>query len=310
MIYTVRYRDKTGVIKPLVIEADDRRALFAELANRKLSVVSVAEGGPLTGKSIKSFANCRMIAALMAFGVLIVGVCYFLFTDGAPDKVSEQVKTDERQSAAKLKKAEIREGRDKSITVSLPKVTVERKEPVRKIRSEIAPPAPLADIQVKVILRQLFKTETEQLLAMAIPSSPGAGVPPIPFPDGVDFSKDMKKAFSSIIKAEESDDENSLEIKLAVAEHKEELAEFEKEGWSLQEYANAIRDKYNEDNAFLAECHEVLEKTYSDETVSDEAYLAFKKQVNEKLKERGLPELTDFESEASENPQETEEAKR
>lgn len=178
-------------------------------------------------------------------------------------------------------------------TVSMKVAAVERRPPLEQTRESVAPPAPLADVAEKIKPPSLpFKTATENFIAMAIPSSPGAGVPPIPFPDGVDFTEDMKKAFSTPITAEEGDSEETINRKIAVLDHKDELQELAtKEGWTMQEYVNAIREKYLQANDYLAECHETLEQAYADPDIDDASYIAMRDKINETLKERGLPEI-------------------
>ena len=73
------------------------------------------------------------------------------------------------------------------------------------------------------------------------------------------------------------------------------MGELAKEGWTLQEYANAIREKYLLANDFLAECHEVVERAYADPEISDESYISLRDGVNAKLREQGLPEMTSIE---------------
>ena len=63
----------------------------------------------------------------------------------------------------------------------------------------------------------------------------------------------------------------------------------DREGYTFAEYLNAIRDQANLDADFLAEAHKMSEELYHDEEVSDEAYVKYREQINEKLRERGLP---------------------
>lgn len=195
-------------------------------------------------------------------------------------------------------------------TVSMKVAAVERRPPLEQTRESVAPPAPLADVAEKIKPPSLaFKTATENFIAMAIPSSPGAGVPPIPFPDGVDFTEDMKKAFATPITAEEGDSEETINRKIAVLDHKDELQELAtKEGWTMQEYVNAIRERYLQANDYLAECHETLEKAYADPDIDDAAYIAMRDKINETLKERGLPEIMSSAEDAAR--MEAEEAER
>ncbi len=236
--------------------------------------------------------------------VVVAVLCFVLFS--SPDDTPENVPKKGTVSAAKPSKkqsagvAQGAEAAGKGAYAPKNAASVERKPPLKQTRESIAPPAPLADVAEKLKPPSMpFKTSTENYIAMAIPSEPGVGVPPIPIPEDVDFSEDMKKAFSTPIVAEEGDTEESINRKIAVLDHKEELQELaSKEGWTLPEYVNAIRDKYIEANEYLAECHEILEKAYADPDISDDSYVAMRDKINEALKNRGLPEIMSASEEA------------
>ena len=137
-----------------------------------------------------------------------------------------------------------------------------------------------------------FKNGVEQLIALATPSTPGASVPPLPHITDEGLAQDLERAMQNVIKADEDDSEATLEKKLVVAEAKEEFRELrEKEGFTITEYLNALRDQANQDADFLAEAHKMSNELYHDQTVSDEDYIKYRNQINEKLRERALPEI-------------------
>ena len=215
-----------------------------------------------------------------------------------PKKGAVRAATPSKKQAAGV--AQSSEAAGKGADAPKDAVSKERKPPLKQTRESIAPPAPLADIAEKLKPPSMpFKTSTENYIAMAIPAGPGVGVPPIPIPEDVDFSEDMKKAFSTPIVAEDGDTEETIKRKIAVLDHKEELQELaSKEGWTLPEYVNAIRDKYLAANDYLAECHEILENAYADPDISDDSYIAMRDKINEALKNRGLPEIMSASEEA------------
>ena len=137
-----------------------------------------------------------------------------------------------------------------------------------------------------------FANSAEQLLAMAIPSSPGESVPPLPDITDDGIAADVKKAMKNIIKAEEGDSKSALEKKIIVAEAKEQFRDLrQSEGYTFAEYLKALRDQANLDADFLAEAHKLSEDLYNDQSVSDADYMKYRDQINEKLRERGLPEI-------------------
>ena len=236
--------------------------------------------------------------------VVIAVICFLLLSssDDTPENVPKKgsvsaAKPSKKQTAGVVQGAE---AADKDADTPKNAAPVERKPPLKQTRESIAPPAPLADVAEKLKPPSMpFGTSTENYIAMAIPSEPGVGIPPIPIPEDVDFSEDMKKAFSTPIVAEDGDTEESIKRKIAVLDHKEELQQLaSKEGWTLPEYVNAIRDKYIAANEYLAECHEILERAYADPDIGDDSYIAMRDKINETLKNRGLPEIMSASEEA------------
>ena len=163
-------------------------------------------------------------------------------------------------------------------------------------REDIPAPQPLEEMKAALTNRPprkaAFTNAAEQLIAMATPSFPGASVPPLPNLTEADAEKAFRASQRHVLSAQEDDSEAVLEKKIVVAGAKEEFAELrESEGWTFVEYLNALRDKANDDAGYMAEAHKVIDEIYHDQTVSDEDYVKYRDQVNEKLRERGLPEI-------------------
>jgi hypothetical protein len=307
MVWTVRYRDGNGEFREEAFEAASRSALFDMLAKRGISATRVAEGAPRAARR-KPVGTAKAVAAVAGAALVAAAVVAFLFVSRGRGGDGKG-KGGETATTTKAVAGKPTAGGGETVV----KRDASRGKPLPRTRKDIAPPAPLEDILAEAAGKQsegedgkeapkkpMFRPGTEQIISMAIPSEPGAGVPPIPFPDGADFSEDVKKSMQTAIEAAEGDDEATLERKIQVAEHKQELGELVKEGWTLQEYANAIREKYLLANDFLAECHEVVERAYADPEISDEAYIAMRDGVNAKLREQGLPEITSIEEQLAE----------
>ena len=301
MVWTVRYRDGKGEFRDEAFEAASRGALFDMLAKRGISATRVTEGAPRQRKrgiSAAALSAAAVVVIALAGGALFLFATRFSGGDGAGKDGARGV---ERANGGGAAGKSVSTGGEARRT---------KGKPLPRTRKDIAPPAPLEDIlaeaaeaaekqgegeEGKKPPKPMFRPGTEQIISMAIPSEPGAGVPPIPFPEGADYSEEVEKSMKESIVAEEGDDEATLERKVTVAEHKMELGELAKEGWTLQEYANAIREKYLLANDFLAECHEVVERAYADPEISDESYISLRDGVNAKLREQGLPEITSIE---------------
>lgn len=162
-------------------------------------------------------------------------------------------------------------------------------------RDEVAAPQSLEELQAAVTnapaeKKAAFKNGAEQLIALATPSEPGGRVPPLPPITNESVARELKEAMEHVIEAEDDDSEATLEKKVVVATAKNEFRELrDSEGYTFAEYLNALRDQANLNADFLAEAHKMSEELYHDESVSDEDYIKYRDQINEKLRERGLP---------------------
>ncbi len=140
-------------------------------------------------------------------------------------------------------------------------------------------------------IEPVFRHGTEQLLALATPSDPGGYVPPLPEITDEGVAEDLARAMKDTIRPTTNDTERTLEMKLNVAQQKEEFRDLRKDGMTFVEYVSALREKFNEDAAFLAEARRLDESLFNDGTVSDKEYKAYRAELEKALRERGLPEL-------------------
>ncbi len=190
-----------------------------------------------------------------------------------------------------------------SSSLPRPKVSGDRIEG----RENIPTPPPIEELNaaltnmVKKKVKVPFRNRSEQLIALALPSSPGAPVPPLPPVTEESLAGHLEKDLGHVIEAEEGDSEEILERKETVLAAKDEFRALrEREGWSFTEYVQALRDQANEDSAFLASAHRLCDEVYHDKAVSDGEYIKFRDEVNGKLRERGLPEIGKEEESAEE----------
>lgn len=150
---------------------------------------------------------------------------------------------------------------------------------------------PIEEAERPVRKEPLFKHGTEQLLALATPAEPGMSVPPLPKITDESVAEDLAKAMQDTIRPTTNDTERTLEMKLNVAQQKEEFRELRDRGMTFVEYVNALREKFNEDAAYLAEARKLDESLFNDKEISDKDYKAYRAELNKSLRERGLPEL-------------------
>jgi hypothetical protein len=146
---------------------------------------------------------------------------------------------------------------------------------------------PPADIK-----KSKFANGVDQLIIMAVPSTPGASVPPLPVVSDEALAEELISALTQPLEVEEDDDAQTLERKEQVAQGRLEIGEAVERGeMTVSEYVNALREQANDNAEFLGEAQKVHNEIFNDEEVSDEQYEAARDQINEKLRERGLPEI-------------------
>lgn len=142
------------------------------------------------------------------------------------------------------------------------------------------------------IKKSKFANGVDQLIIMAVPSTPGASVPPLPVVSDEALAEELMSALTQPLEVEEDDDAQTLERKEQVAQGRLEIGEAVERGeMTVSEYVNALREQANDNAEFLGEAQKVHNEIFNDEEVSDEQYEAARDQINEKLRERGLPEI-------------------
>ena len=231
------------------------------------------------------------LTALCGVGVALVVVLWLSLREAVrPDepttlqttveKVPPRPTMGQRTSSGKVRKSQTKtDVKETSVAVPTERVKVAESNATME---EVVRPAEK---------EPLFKHGTEQLLAMATPSEPGGYVPPLPEITDEGVAEDLAKAMKDTIRPTTNDTEQTLEMKLNVAQQKEEFRELRDRGLTFVEYVNALREKFNEDAAYLAEARKLDESLFNDKEISDKDYKAYRAELNKSLRERGLPEL-------------------
>ena len=170
---------------------------------------------------------------------------------------------------------------------------------------------------VEARLKRPLKSHMEQLISMAVPATEGGVVPPLPVLVGEEADKvenvkaelaDIEKGFANELKEEETDSDKMLERKELVHMGKEEFKQLMKEGYTLRQYVEALRDRYNADAEFLSEAQKIMGETIDDVNVSDEDCRAMKAKIDKLLQERGMRPLgPDYDLDSDDNENDTSE---
>jgi len=248
------------------------------------------------------FAAGCLAGALAMWGVaLLVGLFAVPDTDGGnADGTGTNVSKGVRKMAKGY--AEVRQDRPKAVEKSVPPEDARGRdapggegevasEPKDEAQTAVAGNPGNPDVLV-IKDRSIFTNGIEQLINMALPAAPGAPVPPLPVISDEGLAGELRRAMKSKISVAEGDDERTLSRKIAVQQGKMELGELtSRREMTVAEYINALRDQGNDNAEFMKEAHALNEELYHDEKMSDEEYKSARAIINEKLRERGLPEI-------------------
>ena len=302
MFFTYTYRTPSGARKQSEVEAASRAECFALLKARGIVPLAVREGRAPAGAGGTTVRGGSFGMKGLAAGLIVVGLSalawFCLFrndVENVPEKPA-RVKTE----AAKPKKRTVSQPttmpvqkakRVASSGISVADVVAgERISTNKFVRADIPEPKPIEELTPPP--RPAFSTSAEQLLAMATPPDPSQPVPPLPNLDGEDSKEELEKALNNVIAPTTNDTIDSLQMKMNVAEQKEEFRKLRaEEGWTFKEYLTALREKHNDDAQYISDAHRVNEENYNNPEMSDEEYLKQRKIINDGLRERGLPEL-------------------
>ena len=135
---------------------------------------------------------------------------------------------------------------------------------------------------------------------MATPAEPGMDVPPLPPFSAETTSNSAERALATVAQATSNDTERTIGAKIAVEGQKEELRSLKKEGWTFADYLAALHKKHSDDAEYLREAQRVDSRLRNDASVSDAEYAAYRKKIDEELRERGIPGLTETEKRVEE----------
>lgn len=274
---------------------------------------SIDKGGDSAQTSAKKRAKARKPSPLRGvvagvFVVAIVGfsITFFCLNRHSPTvAIHENAKTNAVDGSVTrvvkhIKNDSPAPGRSQEPSreiVSLPSVSND--DGVEAVSSNAIDVSSLDD-RVKSQRNRPLKSHMEQLISMAVPSTPGGMVPPLPIMSGEAANEeenvkaeiaDIQRGFANELKADDSDSDAMLERKEVVSIGKDEFKQLMKEGYTLRQYVEALRERYNDDAEFLNEAKKIMDETLDDATVSDEDCQAMKAKIDKLLSERGMQPL-------------------
>ncbi len=319
MTFSVTYRNANGAMAEETVEAAGRGDCLARMKARGITPIGIKACGD-RAKARPSSGEKPVVAYALGIALVALAACGVWFWIGRGKDSPSNVQDVPERPPVKVLPVKVQPAKAepaktepvKTVAGDVASVTAPSKPRTKTDGEEIAVAAAdtaadtnRQDQAEKQKKEPLFRHGTEQLLALATPAEPGMSVPPLPMITDAAVADDLKKAMSNVIAASPDDTERTLEIKLNVAEQKEEFRELQAEGMKFSIYVNALREKFNDDAKFLSEARKMDEDLFNDEQVSDKDYDSYRKELNRHLRERGLPELEDRKAGHSKENKET-----
>ena len=293
--WTVTYREKSGVKTSVVIEAEDRAGVFAELKNRGINAISITEGAVKAKRSATSGGMSKgvwgVVAALVV--VALAGVVWMVMPD-------EETKVVVKENVVK---------QPDPLVVTAPKPKKEapviKDEPQQKSKERVitpeeqkklrpgdpgfdpaAHPTILIPKKKKEKVNAPFRNSTEQALIWLASCEPGD--PPLPLiliPPG-----DMKNLATILLtpnQAQEGDTELTKEQREIIDLAKDELRKYVKNGGDPQEFLRYFHDLRESQHMRHSEARNAIMNLLRDGT-NDDIAAEFIAKVNADLEAQGI----------------------
>ena len=308
MTFTVTYRAGDGRRRTETVEASSRAAVYGKMKSRGINPLSVREGASTGSGGGGLRLSWKVPVAVALIALAVFGAWKMLSEprgaapgDPVPDKTRKPqaipvAKPSEKTGAPEKKVAspsgKVAPKRQSAAPVQVAAVPSPN-DPSGGEAENVATNAPRTltpeEMLAEAKRRMKFKTAEEQLLSMVTPDEPGGEVPPVPITGEEEDTVATAKGVANVLRPEKDDDEHMLQRKIDISEMKLEYGELKKQGWTFAQYVKALAAKRNEEAADMGEARRVMEELYRDSTISDAEYAAAKKQINDSLREKGLP---------------------
>ena len=300
--WTVTYRDKNGSKASVVIEAEDRAGVFAELKKRGISAISVEEGAsnkkprkaPSSGASSKGRG---LIAAAMV--VLVAGIVawwmYNLNEEPRAVSVPEKNKSVTIKEKSPVGAKQIAKKEQKAIVI----------DPKTQIVAVISCQTNTAQGQICEIYKTadgkthrnyrpvrppIFKHVTDRMLATVLVHDPHVPMPPLPMGiGGADLDKRFLESLKDPIVITDEDSEKDVEKKQRVIEVRELVKELIMQGHHFSDILAEHRSLFNENVKIRSEAMRELNKIHAQGDVEGEH--KYMTAINAALEQMGIEKL-------------------
>ena len=301
--WTVYFRDKNGSKASVVIEAEDRSGVFAELKKRGISAISVSEGASnKKPRKVASSGAASKGRGLIAAAIVVLGLgaaVWFLMPMG------ETLPVDDTQKRVpnKPKRSEIREthGVNKSQKMKEEKTKLKHSKifggkevylfKVVTNGTTIATTYKDAEGVEHLVYssteKPIFDNASDQVLAMALERVSGEDAPPMPITSSADA--DFKASLKKKIVINENDSELIKAYKESVMEARQKMLEMLKSGRTVKDVLEEHERMMNEDAKMRSDIAKELRSIIEEGDIEEaEKYY---KGMNDALVKLGIKEL-------------------
>lgn len=291
MTYTIKYRDKSGSVKTMELDAPDRSAAFAELKKRGINAINVEGSHGRTNSSASRPTLQPSVlrgAAALVIVVIAAFVAFQFVSTGnsgseAPSKAKREAKTtlEFEKPAKEVNASVVAEAQQRKPPETVDEAMANLDLPKTEIVKASKP------VVLNPYTNRTFKTGTEQLISWVFTTE--LGDIPVPLPS---ISKDDRDNIVSILlsrsEIKESDSDRVKDAKTAVNTAKKEFLEYIRQGGDPDEFLDYYQKELRRAFEMRTIASEQAEELYQRDPELGRAYLD---QVNEKFAADGIKQL-------------------
>ena len=299
MNFTVKYRDKSGDTKSLVLDVPSKADLWEELKKRGISALSVREGAEKTRKTGgKSPSAVRGIVAGVVVVALAIGA-WFFFMDGKPTPKGDEVQKPKRIKEVKpttpkaVKPAETNKVSKPALAPAAveTKVEPEAPKPNPRLAPSTAKKYPRRVIPRKPEPPQKFKYDSDDLIGAFLEIVPGTQME-----GGLRFDKigrDFEKSLTEdVALAEGQDNEYNRQLREQVRDIKKQIQEImRKENKTFGQVMQEQFDQLIEMGQYKRDLEQELRQIRKSGEFTAEEYDKFIEASNKMLESKGCSPL-------------------
>ena len=305
MQFTVTYRSRSGTVNTEVFDSASRAELFRQLQGRGISPIKVAEGAqgakPKSGGKVGKGEARRSLPVrywLIVALALAVGACVWLCVGPAKSRpYAVQIPTAKpvpKKAPMHVVPKPISSDVQATNVNTIVKMDVAMQQNNAAIRNSIfditnltgeavTPEQKLYRKRLAAISNRVFKTASDQLLAMAL-SSDDSAMPPLPIGSSADT--DFRKSLETPIEVLDSDSPEVRALKENIAEARAEMSRMLAKGYTVQEVL-AERSKLVAENSEIRRNAE-RELRAIEESGDMESARKYANSVNAALQQMGI----------------------